>query len=417
MFLFIIDALRLDFLSLQSRQDSHVQPVFRNVHQLLRFNSADCFFLGFQADAPTVTSQRLKGMTTGTFPTFIDAGSNLKSSFITEDNIIDQIAIHGLNSHGLDTIKSKEPRSNESTCDRRAVEGSIVIGDDTWKALFPFQFERYRVYDSFNTQDLDSVDLHSIMDLIKVLKSPPLRNLTIIHFLGVDHIGHTHNAHDPRMTTRLQFMDALLPLIIHHLPQDSLLLLMGDHGMTDQGEHGGASQHETESGLFVYSKRTKPLTKTSHHTEKPEKSPQMASKKASTGLSYKKKPKLEILHLFNETFSKQPLKSLVYDSLQQVPDEAFLLPLGPDPCENTTIFEFEHGAFKSLPLKDYIARPLSIPQIDLVPTLATLLDIPIPFSSMGKLIPNFFNRLVMNSNANPLTDSYIDALLSNALQV
>ena len=30
--------------------------------------------------------------------------------------------------------------------------------------------------------------------------------------------------------------------------------MFGDHGMTDAGEHGGASVEETDSGLFVYRK-------------------------------------------------------------------------------------------------------------------------------------------------------------------
>ena len=31
----------------------------------------------------------------------------------------------------------------------------------------------------------------------------------------------------------------------------TLLLVMGDHGMTDQGEHGGATQHELSTALFA----------------------------------------------------------------------------------------------------------------------------------------------------------------------
>lgn len=45
----------------------------------------------FIADAPTTTLQRLKGITTGSLPTFIDIGSNFATSEINEDNIIDQV--------------------------------------------------------------------------------------------------------------------------------------------------------------------------------------------------------------------------------------------------------------------------------------------------------------------------------------
>jgi GPI ethanolamine phosphate transferase 3 subunit O len=38
-----------------------------------------------------ITLQRLKGMTTGSLPTFIDMGSNFATPEINEDNVIDQI--------------------------------------------------------------------------------------------------------------------------------------------------------------------------------------------------------------------------------------------------------------------------------------------------------------------------------------
>ena len=48
-------------------------------------------FIKLVADAPTTTLQRLKGITTGSLPTFIDIGSNFATAEINEDNIIDQV--------------------------------------------------------------------------------------------------------------------------------------------------------------------------------------------------------------------------------------------------------------------------------------------------------------------------------------
>ncbi|KAJ1417688.1 hypothetical protein B484DRAFT_400728, partial [Ochromonadaceae sp. CCMP2298] len=63
---------------------------------------------------------------------------------------------------------------------------------------------------------------------------------------------HTHSAFHPLMGERIALMDTILDRVIAHLPPRSVLFLFGDHGMTDQGEHGGASEAETDSGLFVY---------------------------------------------------------------------------------------------------------------------------------------------------------------------
>ena len=35
--------------------------------------------------------------------------------------------------------------------------------------------------------------------------------------------------------------------------QDTILFVMGDHGMTRTGDHGGDSSDELEAGLFIYS--------------------------------------------------------------------------------------------------------------------------------------------------------------------
>lgn len=60
----------------------------------------------FKADPPTTTMQRLKALTTGSLPTFIDISSNFASTAVMEDNWIDQIV-----------------RTNRSI---------VMLGDDTW---------------------------------------------------------------------------------------------------------------------------------------------------------------------------------------------------------------------------------------------------------------------------------------------
>lgn len=63
-------------------------PVF---HRMLTNFPQNTRFMRLVADAPTTTLQRLKGITTGSLPTFIDIGSNFATAEINEDNIIDQV--------------------------------------------------------------------------------------------------------------------------------------------------------------------------------------------------------------------------------------------------------------------------------------------------------------------------------------
>ena len=43
--------------------------------------------------------------------------------------------------------------------------------------------------------------------------------------------------------------------VIEALDDDTVLMVMGDHGMTLSGDHGGDSHDEVMAGLFVYSNK------------------------------------------------------------------------------------------------------------------------------------------------------------------
>ncbi len=333
----LIDGLRLDFMTYNNRTDNNsnmnMEEVgydkcgptpyncWKNMHALLRNFPKQTSFMGFKADAPTTTSQRMKGITTGTLPTFIDIGSNLNSDQVTDDNIIDQLRDHFL----------FHPRinSNSSECQVRSRRRMVVLGDDTWKALYSHQFDAYHVHESLNTRDID-VDSQIMQDISQYFEnftsnysifsnkndgwngSEQDWGVLVAHFLAIDHIGHTFSAfHTPVIANKMREYDSLLLMLVNHLPPDSLLLLFGDHGMTDDGEHGGSSKEELMSGLFIYTN--------SHGRE----------------------------------------------------------------LDGGDRHIHQHN----------IVNPPEVYQIDLVPTLSLLLDIPIPFSNVGKVITNpFFSR-------------------------
>ena len=166
----------------------------------------------------------------------------MQSPAVVEDNIIDQLV-------AKDKIL-------------------VFTGDDTWHSLFPRQFHVDIPFDSLDTKDLFTVDdgIENYLNRCFFAKNTSLSetvdptclgndwDLFVVHFLGADHIGHTHSAHHELMGQRLQRMDVLLKRCISSLPDNSILFMFGDHGMTNEGNHGGSSILETDSGLFVYSK-------------------------------------------------------------------------------------------------------------------------------------------------------------------
>ncbi|KAI8953955.1 GPI ethanolamine phosphate transferase 3-like protein [Xylaria longipes] len=231
----IIDALRYDF-TVPVEDDSKAE-VYHNafpfLYELAVQSPNNAFLLPFIADPPTSTLQRLKGLTTGTLPTFIDLGSNFAGTAIEEDNILMQLRDKG----------------------KRIVH----LGDDTWTSLFPeyFQPNLSRAYDSFNVWDLHTVD-NGVLEHIFPLMEPERRgewDITIGHLLGVDHAGHRYGPNHPAMTAKLQQMDAFIRQLTESIDQDTLLVVMGDHGMDGKGDHGGESDDEVEAALWMYSKQ------------------------------------------------------------------------------------------------------------------------------------------------------------------
>lgn len=91
--LLIVDALRYDFAFFDEKNE-HPLP-FQNkmpvINELIKKYPEYTRLYKFIADPPTTTMQRIKGFTTGSLPTFIDAGSNFATMEINEDNIIDQV--------------------------------------------------------------------------------------------------------------------------------------------------------------------------------------------------------------------------------------------------------------------------------------------------------------------------------------
>jgi GPI ethanolamine phosphate transferase 3 subunit O len=65
------------------------------------------------------------------------------------------------------------------------------------------------------------------------------------------------------MARKLTEMNEVIKKLSQTIDDDTMLLVMGDHGMTATGDHGGGSKEETEALLFAYSKQ-KPFVPTTY---------------------------------------------------------------------------------------------------------------------------------------------------------
>ncbi|KAI9498284.1 hypothetical protein BDB00DRAFT_799691 [Zychaea mexicana] len=333
----VIDALRFDFLTPMPGKEQYYLNRLPIIDKLHRSSPSSSLLYQFRADPPTTTMQRVKGLMTGSLPTFIDAGANFASSAVNEDNLLRHV--------------------------RQRFNSIFFMGDDTWVNLFPEVFDdRNRTFesDSFKMFDLHTVDNRILSHLWPIMTDQPDWQVAIAHFLGVDHCGHTYGPSHPNMASKLSQMNDVIERLVEYVDKDTLLVVMGDHGMSVEGDHGGESVEELMSGLFLYSER--PLTLSDPYYQ----------------------------DLFRRIHRSRTEK-LGY-SIQDIVER-----LGYDATEH----------------------PIAS-QIHLVPTLAYLLGVPIPFGNLGAILPDVLipdTQSVLPATKSQVLLHMAQQLRRNALQV
>ncbi|APA15371.1 hypothetical protein sscle_14g101410 [Sclerotinia sclerotiorum 1980 UF-70] len=237
----VVDALRSDFVFSNSSGFKFTQGLISN-GAALPFTA--------HATSPTITMPRIKAITTGSIPSFLDvilnfAESDTSSSLATQDTWLAQMKAKG--------------------------GGKMVMyGDDTWLKLFPETFDRVDGTSSFFVSDFTEVDNNVTRHVPEELMNDDW-NTMVLHYLGLDHIGHKAGPRSPNMIPKQQEMDGIVRLIYENMEakdylSSTLLVLCGDHGMNDAGNHGGSAPGETSPALVFMSPRFKGL---SQHFEVP----------------------------------------------------------------------------------------------------------------------------------------------------
>jgi GPI ethanolamine phosphate transferase 3 subunit O len=250
----LVDALRIDFVrqltkSVQSRLAAVSSSSDLTNGTTTVVSSSRLF--RFVADPPTVTTQRIKALTTGGLPTFADISTNFGGATVEDDNWLFQLQQCPVHKRGYNV-------PNDGAAARIG-----FVGDDTWIDLYPHSFYDPHPYPSFNTRDIHTVDngcVHHLPALLDNVRPHPQQNLevAIVHFLGVDHVGHTYGPHNEHMDAKLAQMDETLDYVLTYLDNNEsersckIVLIFGDHGMTGDGNHGGGTIEEVSAGLFAH---------------------------------------------------------------------------------------------------------------------------------------------------------------------
>ncbi|XP_041357687.1 GPI ethanolamine phosphate transferase 2-like [Gigantopelta aegis] len=221
----IIDSLRADFVLNLQNGSMHFVSSLTEKGRALPFLA--------KVHPPTVTLPRIKAITTGDIPGFVDVVLNFGVSGLQDDNILTQFKMANMS--------------------------QVFFGDDTWISLFPNHFLRFDGTTSFFVTDYTEVDNNVTRHLDSELVDPDW-DVMILHYLGLDHIGHLSGPTSPLIAPKLIEMDIIVEKLYTAMEKwseteskASLLVICGDHGMSNQGGHGGASVEETTVPVILAS--------------------------------------------------------------------------------------------------------------------------------------------------------------------
>lgn len=241
---------------------------------------------------------------------------------------------------------------------------TVFYGDDTWLKLFPPEsFIRYEGTNSFYVSDYTEVDNNVTRNVLLELKDIAAWDCMILHYLGLDHIGHIENSYSPLIHSKLQEMDAIIEQIYKKLMenhvkkgQNFLLVVTGDHGMRDMGGHGGSTKSET----------------------------------------------------------LVPLLTLGNDCRLQMPEKNKISP------DTIKLHTERRISLSKEANKLNVVLDSTASQVDVTPTLAVLLGVPIPSCNTGKLIPKLLLNLTLSEllyayyyNSKQVTDNYLEDFMQN----
>eukprot|EP00878_Enallax_costatus_P014400 GHUV01015060.1.p1 GENE.GHUV01015060.1~~GHUV01015060.1.p1 ORF type:complete len:547 (+),score=125.93 GHUV01015060.1:308-1948(+) len=388
----IVDALRYDFVCENSSNDSAYRGKLPKTLAHVATAGPAAVATRFVADTPTITMSRLKALLTGGLPTFLDIGQSFSASALTEDNLLQHLLTRG--------------------------KRLVVMGDDTWMQLAKDAFIEAYPYPSFDVHDLHTVDDGVQEHLVPLLSRPETWDILIAHYLGVDHAGHTYGVNSRHMSAKLQQMDDQVSQVIETLAsqagpggayEDTLLLVLSDHGQTQGGDHGGGTRDETDSVLLALSLRK--MYQAAHKLHE-----------ASNPSAQSLQQHTSSLSTADPTQNSRPL----LDQLVTAGGYS-------DPASPTHLSE----QYPQLTPGPWFCNS-SMSQIDLTPLVAHLLGVAVPFGNLGKIPPHLYAALAagqdsgnsstlgMHYDGAPVDDGasypdwlmgYADALSANAEQV
>lgn len=145
-------------------------------------------------------------------------------------------------------------KESDSLVEQCLFHGKTIshYGDRIWIDLCP-KITQTVNFESYGKHRLKEKEQETHDAFIKNINST---DVSIIHMISVDSYGHwTNDLNHELLQERLQTFQKWIKEIYSKMSQDTLLVVLSDHGVTKRGEHGGSSDEERGGMCCFMSKK------------------------------------------------------------------------------------------------------------------------------------------------------------------
>ncbi|SJK85795.1 phosphatidylinositol glycan, class O [Babesia microti strain RI] len=231
--LVLLDAIRFDYVIHDPMVDTNEpRRVYTNqMNNLTRIfqevgNKGRLFRL--KAEIPTTTIARIKSIITGHSQAYLDIADNNNPQSLEADNILKQLLLQ----------------------DRKVV----IMGDSLWDSLQKGVATRSYTASGLNIHD-NTADVKVFTHFFDEFNKSDW-DVLIGHLVGIDHFGHVHGIDNASISNMLRSYDNFVASIIENVLtkqyQDTLLVILSDHGVNADGTHGGKAPEEVDAFMAAF---------------------------------------------------------------------------------------------------------------------------------------------------------------------
>jgi len=226
----LADNLRFDYLlpvGSPHSNDQFKQNKYFKLIDMLQKDPEHTVLLKTFADSPTLTVTRIPCMVTGNIPSKINSFLAFGSLPTEEDNVLRQLKLNGMKTY--------------------------LSGDTLWNDYFSQDLNVAPSIRTFDIKDMD-VDGGTITYVKDKIKDGDF-DMLIGHMLVADHMAHSYGIADYRVAEAIKRIDDFIQDVVELMDDETILLIMGDHGSDKTGDHGHDSVDETTTAVVAYHKK------------------------------------------------------------------------------------------------------------------------------------------------------------------